>query len=152
MERNTVKSVFEDLGFSPERAENLRVRSELVRLILQRIAADKLIQTEAATLFGVTQPRISALVRGKIHQFSIDALVSMLAHAGIPLSISVDLDHRAHDVDFRLEATTPAPPSLHARVTAPFVAWAESRGESAGASASLSGSTGPIQSQYALAA
>jgi len=43
----------------------------------------------AATLFGVTQPRISDLVRGKIDRFSIDTLVAMLGHAGIRIQIVV---------------------------------------------------------------
>lgn len=80
-------SVFEDLGFSPEQAENLRVRSELALMIRKRIEARQLTQTAAARAFGVTQPRLNDLLRGRIHLFRIDALVSMLAHAGISVSV-----------------------------------------------------------------
>jgi predicted XRE-type DNA-binding protein len=53
------------------------------------IEARKLTQAQAATLFGVTQPRVSDLVRGKIDRFSIDTLVGMLGHAGVRVQIVV---------------------------------------------------------------
>lgn len=83
-------NVFADLGFSPEEAENLKVRSALMGSIRQIVESQGLKQTEAAELFGVTQPRISDLVRGKIELFSIDALVNMLAHAGRHVQVSVE--------------------------------------------------------------
>lgn len=83
-------NVFADLGFSPEEAENLKIRSTLMSSIRQIMQSQGLKQTDAAELFGVSQPRISDLVRGKIELFSIDALVNMLAHAGRHVQISVD--------------------------------------------------------------
>ena len=59
-------NVFEDLGFPPEEAENLRIRSSLMIEISKLIEARGLTQTAAAKLFGVSQPRVSDLVRGKI--------------------------------------------------------------------------------------
>ena len=47
------------------------------------IASRGLTQADAAALFGVSQPRVSDLVRGKIDLFSIDTLVDMLSHAGV---------------------------------------------------------------------
>jgi predicted XRE-type DNA-binding protein len=82
-------NVFADLGFAPEEAENLKVRSDLMIEIRKIIEDRGLRQTQAAELFGVTQPRISELVRGKIDQFSIDALVNMLAHAGFHVEVRV---------------------------------------------------------------
>jgi len=55
--------------------------------LTQLIDARGLTQARAAKVFGVTQPRVSDLVRGKIHLFSIDTLVSMLGRAGIRLSV-----------------------------------------------------------------
>lgn len=83
-------NVFEDLGFSNEEAENLKVRSVLMSSIRTIIERETLTQAGAAILFGVTQPRISDLVRGKIELFSIDALVNMLAAAGRHVEISVE--------------------------------------------------------------
>jgi predicted XRE-type DNA-binding protein len=57
--------------------------------ITKIIRSKSLTQTEAAELFGVPQPRISELMRGKIQLFSIDRLVSMLAHAGHEVGLSV---------------------------------------------------------------
>jgi len=82
-------NVFEDLGFSKEEAENLRVRSVLMGNLRSIIEEEGLSQVQAASLFGVTQPRVSDLVRGKIELFSIDALVNMLASAGRHVNVSV---------------------------------------------------------------
>ena len=57
---------------------------ELSKLIESR----GLTQAQAARLFGVTQPRISDLKRGKIDLFSIDSLVEMLGHAGVRVSFT----------------------------------------------------------------
>lgn len=82
-------NVFEDLGFPPDEAEILRVRSILMGSIRTVIEAEGLTQARAAKLFGVSQPRISDLVRGKIELFSIDGLVNMLASAGRHVEVSV---------------------------------------------------------------
>lgn len=76
-------NVFRDLGFSPVEAEHLRVRAELMLALERLIARRRLTQARAAKLLGVSQPRVSDLVRGRLHRFSIDALVDMLARAGI---------------------------------------------------------------------
>ena len=83
-------NVFLDLGFPPGEAEHLAVRSYLMMAIEQLIKARGLTQTRAARLFGVTQPRVSDLVRGRIELFSIDALVEMLGRAGVGLSIRLE--------------------------------------------------------------
>jgi predicted XRE-type DNA-binding protein len=75
-------NVFRDLGFSEDEAAHLEVRSTLMFTIRKLIQDRQLTQAKAATLFGVTQPRISDLVRGHIEFFSIDSLVDMLARAG----------------------------------------------------------------------
>ena len=82
-------NVFADLGFPPEEAERLLIRAELMRALEREIARRKLTQTEAAALFGVTQPRVSDLVRRKIGRFSIDTLVDMLARAGVRVRVHV---------------------------------------------------------------
>ncbi|MFN2327160.1 MAG: helix-turn-helix domain-containing protein [Gemmatimonadales bacterium] len=86
----TTGNVFEDLGFGKPEAENLRIRSLLMGALRELIAREDLTQTRAAEIFGVTQPRISDLVRGKIELFSIDALVNMLAAAGRGVRVSVE--------------------------------------------------------------
>ena len=76
-------NVFRDLGFSPEEAEHLKVRSDLMMSLQKAISARRLKQGEAAKLLGVTQPRVSDLMRGRIDLFSIDTLIDMLARLGI---------------------------------------------------------------------
>ena len=82
-------NVFEDLGFGHEEAEHLRIRSALMGAIVKVIKVRKLTQSNAAALFGVSQPRVSDLVRGKIDLFSIDTLVEMLTKAGIHVELRV---------------------------------------------------------------
>ena len=82
-------NVFRDLGFTAQEAESLRLRADLMIQIRRLIEGRRLKQAAAAKMLGVTQPRISDLVRGKIDLFSIDALVTMLSHLGIKVRIEV---------------------------------------------------------------
>lgn len=84
--RRSSGNVYRDLGFSPEEAENLRARSDLMIQLTKIIKTRRLTQAAAAKWLGVTQPRISDLMRGKINRFSIDSLVEMLGHAGLRVS------------------------------------------------------------------
>lgn len=84
-------NVFADLGFGPEEAEHLRIRSDLMIALRQLIEDRRLTQAEAARVFGVTQPRISNLVRGRIDLFSIDTLVDMLARVGIRVEVAMSV-------------------------------------------------------------
>lgn len=68
---------------------HLRLRGELIDALRDVIQRRGLRQREAATLFGVAQPRVSDLVRGKVALFSIDTLVTMLAAAGVSVDLSV---------------------------------------------------------------
>ena len=67
----------------------MKARSELMMAIAESIRKNGLTQAEAAKLFGVTQPRVSDLVRGKIDLFSIDTLVQMLATAGMRVEMTL---------------------------------------------------------------
>lgn len=80
-------NVFEDVGFAPEEAENLLLRAQLMSRI--RDVARGTPQREAAKQFGVSQPRLNDLLRGKISKFSLDALVNMLGHAGMRVELRV---------------------------------------------------------------
>jgi len=86
--RRSGGNVFRDLGFPAEEAENLRIRSELMARLTRVIEDEGLTQAAAAQLLGVTQPRVSDLVRGKIDVFSIDTLVKMLSRAGVRVTVT----------------------------------------------------------------
>lgn len=87
--QKSTNDVFTDLGFAPAEAENLRIRSAMMRALVAFIRTKKLTQARAAKLLGVTQPRVSDLMRGKIHLFSIDNLVVLLAAAGLRVDLKV---------------------------------------------------------------
>lgn len=80
-------NVFHDLGFSEEEAQNLLLRSELMSKV--RDLAKGVTQKEAAHTLGITQPRLNLLLKGKIDKFSLDALVNMLAKAGMRVKLTV---------------------------------------------------------------
>jgi predicted XRE-type DNA-binding protein len=82
-------NVFRDLGFAPGVAANLLLRSKLMIEAEKLIERRRLTQTAAAKLFGVSQPRVSDLHRGRIDRFSLDALVELLARAGVSVELVV---------------------------------------------------------------
>jgi predicted XRE-type DNA-binding protein len=87
--QQSTRNVFRDLGFGAQEAESLRLRAELMVEVRRLIQARKLTRRSAANLLGVTQPRISDLIRGKIDLFSIDTLVNMLARAGMRVQLRI---------------------------------------------------------------
>ena len=93
--RKASRNVFADLGFSAEQARHLQIRSDLMIELSRFITAHGLTQANAARKFGVSQPRVSDLVRGKIDRFSIDTLVAMLGHAGVEVVVSTRARARA---------------------------------------------------------
>ena len=90
IEHITTGSIFDDLGFDDAEAENLKIRASLMRTIEKYISEHKLTQATAARLMGVSQPRVSDLVTGKIDKFTIDMLVNMLARAHVSIALVID--------------------------------------------------------------
>jgi predicted XRE-type DNA-binding protein len=87
-------NVFRDLGFSAAEAAHLLVRSALMTEVQTFIESRRLKQAEAAEILGVTQPRVSDLLRGRIDLFSTDALIDMLARFGLRVRVVVKPDAR----------------------------------------------------------
>src|SRR5687768_3571787 len=86
-------NVFADLGFNELESLNLRIRADLMIAVLKRI--EGMTQVKAAALLGISQPRVSDLKRGKISFFTIDALVNMLARAGLEANITLSRQRKA---------------------------------------------------------
>ena len=82
-------NVFRDLGFDEAEAENLKLRPTLMIKVIKMVRESEMTQADAATVFGVKQPRLNQLLKGKIQLFSLDALVNMLANAGMRVTMSV---------------------------------------------------------------
>jgi predicted XRE-type DNA-binding protein len=78
----TYNSVWDAISDTPEQAANLRARAELMQQIVALIEASGWKQTEAAKHCGITQPRVSDLLRGRVSRFSLDALVNIATALG----------------------------------------------------------------------
>lgn len=89
MSENRFSSVWEAISETPGEAANLKLRAELMTTLRNFMAEMKLSQAAAAELFGVSQPRVSDLKRGKIAQFSLDTLVIMARAAGYEVGLTV---------------------------------------------------------------
>jgi predicted XRE-type DNA-binding protein len=93
-------NVFTDLCL--KNPEEMLVKAELVQRICDIIAERKLTQTKAASLLGVDQPKISALMRGKLDGFSIDSLFRFLHALGRDVEIIVRPASRVGDAEMRV--------------------------------------------------
>jgi predicted XRE-type DNA-binding protein len=82
-------NVFLDLGFSKAEAENLKLRSELMLRIDEFYRKSGMTQADAAKALGLTQPRLNALLKGKIGLFSLDAFVNIATRAGLNVRLVV---------------------------------------------------------------
>ncbi len=82
-------NVFLDLGFRKPEAENLKLRAELMMRIDDFFRKSGMTQSQAAAALGLTQPRLNALLKGKIAHFSLDALVNVASRAGLDIRLVV---------------------------------------------------------------
>lgn len=103
-------SVWDAIEDTPQTAVSVRIRSALMMSLTEAIKAQGLTQSQAAELFGVTQPRISDLTRGKVALFSLDALVDMASTAGMNPTINVTVPKKPKaKTDTAKATTTPRP-------------------------------------------
>ena len=82
-------SVWDAIEDSPDVADAMKARSEIMRALQKVVRSWSLSQTAAATTLGVTQPRLNDLLRGKIDKFSLDALFDLTSRAGLKVSIAL---------------------------------------------------------------
>ncbi len=82
-------NVFADLGFESAEARLLAMRADLMIELEKQIKARGMTQTEAAKVLGVSQGRVSDLMRGKADKFSLDMLVTFADKLGRPVQISL---------------------------------------------------------------
>ncbi len=91
MKKTSTKSsgnVFTDLGFAPDEAAILKMRADLMADLRRLIEAKKLTQAQAAQMLGVSQSRVSDLVRGKWEKFSLEMLITLATRAGMRISLN----------------------------------------------------------------
>ncbi len=89
MSKQRFASVWDAIEDTSEAAENMKLRSVLMIALKAHIARAGLSQSQAAKVFGVTQPRVSDLMRGKINLFGLDTLVNMAAAAGLHIDLRI---------------------------------------------------------------
>ena len=89
MSNQRFSSVWDAIEDTPVEAENMKLRSMLMTALKNHITHTEISQAQAAKLFGVTQPRVSDLMRGKINLFALDALVNMATAAGLHIEMRV---------------------------------------------------------------
>ena len=89
MSKQRFASVWDAVEDTPAEAENMRLRSVLMTALKDHLNRTEMSQAQAAKLLGVTQPRVSDLMRGKINLFGLDALVNMATAAGLHIEMQV---------------------------------------------------------------
>jgi predicted XRE-type DNA-binding protein len=89
MKNRTFNSIWDAIENTAAETENMKLRAKLMMTLKAHLGKANLSQAEAAKLFGVTQPRISDLMRGKINLFGLDALVNMAAAAGLQIELNI---------------------------------------------------------------
>ncbi len=82
-------NIFTDLGFSPGEAAILQMRADLMADLRKFIKAKELTQAKAAEILGVSQSRVSDLMRGKWEKFSLEMLITLATRAGMRVSLSI---------------------------------------------------------------
>jgi len=90
MNEAAVKSsgnVFIDLGYSPDEAAILQMRADLMADLRKFIKAKGLTQARAADILGVSQFRVSDLIRGKWERFSLEMLITLATKAGMHVTL-----------------------------------------------------------------
>jgi len=83
------ENVFDAIADSPEEALNMKLRAKLIREIRAKVKEAGWTQITIAQKLGVTQPRVSDLLTGKLSKFSLDSLVKMLARLGSDVELRV---------------------------------------------------------------
>ncbi|WP_024586778.1 XRE family transcriptional regulator [Aliihoeflea sp. 2WW] len=90
MTRESFTSVWDAIEDTPAEAENMKLRSALMMSLEQHIRAEGWTQAEAGRRLGVTQPRISDLLHGKVSLFGLDTLVNMAVAAGLHVELRIE--------------------------------------------------------------
>jgi predicted XRE-type DNA-binding protein len=94
-------NVFADLGFDPAEAaalyeqsekaiaKKLAIKAQLMDTLATWIVSEKLTQAKAATVLGISRPRVSDVIRHKNSNFTVDALIDMVVRTGQRVQMSV---------------------------------------------------------------
>jgi predicted XRE-type DNA-binding protein len=84
---NSSGNVFIDLGYPPDEAAILQMRADLMADLRKFIKTKRLTQAKAAKILGVSQSRVSDLMRGKWEKFSLEMLITLATKAGMHVTL-----------------------------------------------------------------
>ena len=84
---NSSGNIFIDLGYSADEAAILQMRADLMADLRKFIKAKRLTQAKAAEVLGISQSRVSDLIRGKWERFSLEMLITLATRAGMRVTL-----------------------------------------------------------------
>jgi predicted XRE-type DNA-binding protein len=90
VEHITTDDIFGDLGFSPAKAQELRIKSDLLMALLKHIRQNKMTQAELAKALQVHQPDVSNLLHGKLSLFSITKLCQYADRLDLHVRVTIE--------------------------------------------------------------
>lgn len=93
------QNVFALFEEDPVVAELKNIKSKLLMLIIQKVRSQELSQSQVSEIAGITQPRVSNLMKGYLHKFSIDMLISV----ALKLDVVADVDYHPTDDVFTFQ-------------------------------------------------
>jgi predicted XRE-type DNA-binding protein len=89
MKMKSYANVWDAIEDTPEAAAAMTMRSDLLIALQEHVKTWKLTQAAAAKRLDITQPRFNDLVRGRINNFSIDALITLARKAGLTVELKI---------------------------------------------------------------
>ena len=88
MERQAFDNVWDAIEDTPA-AANMTMRSDLLIALRNAVEGWGVTQADAARRLGVTQPRLNDVLRGRISNFSLDALIALAEKAGLSVRLEI---------------------------------------------------------------
>ena len=89
MERQAFDKVWDAVEDTPGAAANMTMRSDLLIALRNAVEGWGVTQADAARRLGVTQPRLNDVLRGRISNFSLDALIALAETAGLSVRLEI---------------------------------------------------------------
>lgn len=85
--KESTYNIFESIGL--EDFEEMTIRSDLMSEVVRIIRNSGVAQKQIALVLGISEPKVSALMTGKINDFSNDTLIGYLVKLGCNIEIKV---------------------------------------------------------------
>lgn len=82
-------NVFEDIGFTPEEAASLKIKSDLALNLRQHLKEQRLSSDDVTRFFGVDAKKIQDIIEGELDRFTIEELVALLLNIGLQVKVEV---------------------------------------------------------------